>query len=74
MSVLGRQVQPSCQKTCLETLRILSRDKRVLAPVATREGMLILGEMARLKAGEEGDDNQKISEEDTQSEERMRVH
>lgn len=73
LSVLGRQVQPSCQKTCLETLRILSRDKRVLAPVATREGMLILGEMARLNAGEEGDDNQKISQEDTQSEEEERV-
>ncbi|XP_078112862.1 chaperone Ric-8B isoform X2 [Sander vitreus] len=70
LSVLERQVQPSCQKTCLETLRILSRDKRVLAPVATREGMLILGGMARLTAGENGDDNnQKSSQEDTQSEE-----
>lgn len=73
LSVLGRQVQPSCQKICLETLRILSRDKRVLAPVATREGMLILGGMARLKAGEEGDGNQKISQEDTRSEEEERV-
>ncbi|XP_049928658.1 synembryn-B isoform X1 [Epinephelus moara] len=73
LSVLGRQVQPSCQQTCLVTLRILSRDKRVLAPVATREGMLILGGMARLNAGEEGDDNQKNSQEDTQSEEEERV-
>ncbi|KAM6926372.1 chaperone Ric-8B isoform 1-T1 [Lycodopsis pacificus] len=73
LSVLGRRVKPSCQKTCLETLRILSRDKRVLAPVATREGMLILGGMARLNAGEEGDDNQNISQEDTQSEEEERV-
>lgn len=73
LSVLGRQVQPSCQKTCLETLRILSRDKRVLAPVATREGMLILGGMARLNAGEEGYDIQKSSQEDTQSEEEERV-
>ncbi|XP_054475621.1 synembryn-B isoform X2 [Anoplopoma fimbria] len=73
LAVLGRKVKPSCQKTCLETLRILSRDKRVLAPVATREGMLILGGMARLNAGEEGDDNQKISQEDTQSEEEERV-
>uniref|UniRef100_A0A672YGJ6 Synembryn n=1 Tax=Sphaeramia orbicularis TaxID=375764 RepID=A0A672YGJ6_9TELE len=40
LTVLGRQVQPSCQKTCLETLRILSRDKSVLAPVATRKGIL----------------------------------
>lgn len=73
LTVLGRPVQPSCQKTCLETLRILSRDKRVLAPVATREGMLILGGMARLRAGEEGGDDQKSSQEDTQSEEEERV-
>uniref|UniRef100_A0A8P4G7X1 Synembryn n=1 Tax=Dicentrarchus labrax TaxID=13489 RepID=A0A8P4G7X1_DICLA len=73
LTVLGRQVQPSCQKTCLETLRILSRDKRVLAPVATREGMLILGGMARLRAGEEEVDNEKSSEEDALSEEEERV-
>ncbi|KAK5867587.1 hypothetical protein PBY51_012061 [Eleginops maclovinus] len=73
LSVLGRKVHPSCQKTCLETLRILSRDKRVLGPVATREGMLILGGMARLNPGEEGDENQKHSQEDTQSEEEERV-
>ncbi|XP_010772726.1 chaperone Ric-8B isoform X1 [Notothenia coriiceps] len=73
LSVLGRQVQPSCQKTCLETLRILSRDKRVLGPVATREGMLILGGLARLNPGEEGDENQKNGLEDTQSEEEERV-
>ncbi|KAM8892357.1 chaperone Ric-8B isoform 2-T2 [Spinachia spinachia] len=73
LSVLGRQVKPSCQKTCLETLRILSRDKRVLAPVATREGMLILGGMAGLKAGGGGDENRNISQEDTLSEEQERV-
>ncbi|XP_039988548.1 synembryn-B isoform X2 [Xiphias gladius] len=73
LSVLRRQVQPSCQRTCLETLRILSRDKRVLAPVATREGMLTLGGMARLHAGEEGGDKQKSSQEDKQSEEEERV-
>ncbi|KAI9529990.1 Synembryn-B [Dissostichus eleginoides] len=73
LSVLGRQVQPSCQKTCLETLRILSRDKRVLGPVATKEGMLILGGLARLNPGEEGDENQKNGQEDTQSEEEERV-
>ncbi|KAG7521929.1 synembryn-B isoform X1 [Solea senegalensis] len=73
LSVLGGQVQPSCQRTCLETLRILSRDKSVLAPVATREGMLTLGGMARLHDREEGGDNQRVSEEDTQSEEEERV-
>lgn len=74
LTVLGRQVQPSCQKICLETLRILSRDKSVLAPVATRKGMLILGGMAKLSAGEEeGGENPKSLEEDTQSEEEERV-
>ncbi|KAG7217402.1 hypothetical protein INR49_021569 [Caranx melampygus] len=73
LTVLGRQVQPSCQRTCLETLRILSRDKRVLAPVATREGMLTLGRMARLHAREEGCDNEKSSQEEVQSEEEERV-
>lgn len=75
LTVLGREVQPSCQKTCLETLRILSRDKRVLAPVATREGMLILGRMARLHTGEEGGDSQLSgsSQEATLSEEQERV-
>ena len=69
LSVLGRQVQPGCQKTCLESLRILSRDKRVLAPVATREGMLTLGGLARLCAGEEGGDDQPSSQGDTSEEE-----
>uniref|UniRef100_A0A3Q0RA37 Synembryn n=1 Tax=Amphilophus citrinellus TaxID=61819 RepID=A0A3Q0RA37_AMPCI len=73
LTVLGRQVQPSCQKTCLETLRILSRDKRVLAPVATKEGMLILSGMARLQAGEEEDADEKGSQEQTLSEEDKRV-
>ncbi|XP_051807932.1 synembryn-B isoform X2 [Acanthochromis polyacanthus] len=73
LTVLGKQVQPSCQKTCLETLRILSRDKRVLGPVATREGMLILGGMARLRAGQEEGDNQNSSQDCTQSEEEERV-
>ncbi|KAK2842118.1 hypothetical protein Q5P01_012318 [Channa striata] len=71
LSVLGRQVQHSCQKTCLETLRILSRDKRVLAPVATREGMLTLSRMARLQAGKDGSDSQ--DETETEEEEKVVV-
>lgn len=68
LTVLGGQVEPSCQKTCLETLRILSRDKRVLGPVATRDGMLILGRLAGLQAGEEDGDNQMSSpQEDSQT-------
>lgn len=58
LKVLQTQVQPGCQRTCLETLRIMSRDKRVLGPVATREGMLTLGRMAGLHGGRNGDDNQ----------------
>ncbi|KAG5830851.1 hypothetical protein ANANG_G00314940 [Anguilla anguilla] len=38
LRVLGTAVGRACQRTCLETLRILSRDRRVLGPVGTREG------------------------------------
>lgn len=48
LTVLRRPVQPQCQSTCLETMRILSRDKRVLGPVATREGILTLAGLARI--------------------------
>ncbi|KAM6937838.1 chaperone Ric-8B isoform 1-T1 [Xenentodon cancila] len=73
LTVLGRQVHPSCQKTCLETLRILSRDKRVLAPVATEEGMVILVRMARLRAGQEENEDQRSCQGGAQSEEEGRV-
>ncbi|XP_069018091.1 synembryn-B isoform X2 [Embiotoca jacksoni] len=63
LTALGMQMQPGCQRTCLETLRILSRDKRVLAPVATKEGVLILGAMARLRAGEEDEEEEEEEEE-----------
>ncbi|KAM8860606.1 chaperone Ric-8B [Synchiropus picturatus] len=68
LAVLGLPVQPSCQRTCLETLRILSRDKKVLAPVATKEGMLVLGRLARIPTGETGD-----SHSQPQSEEELHV-
>ncbi|KAM4618946.1 chaperone Ric-8B isoform 2-T2 [Polymixia lowei] len=73
LTVLGRQVQPCCQRACLETLRILSRDKRVLGPVATKEGMLVLAGLAQLHGGEEGGDNQNGLKEDTLTEEEERV-
>uniref|UniRef100_A0A3P8V5C0 Synembryn n=1 Tax=Cynoglossus semilaevis TaxID=244447 RepID=A0A3P8V5C0_CYNSE len=73
MSILGKPIQLSCQRTCLETLRILSRDKRVLGPVVTKEGMLTLGGMAKLHTPEAGGDNERTSEEDTRSEEEERV-
>lgn len=68
LAVLGLPVHPSCQRTCLETIRILSRDKKVLAPVATQEGMLVLGRLARIPAGETGG-----SQSPPQSEEDLKV-
>ncbi|KAG7454768.1 hypothetical protein MATL_G00263200 [Megalops atlanticus] len=52
LKVLGRPVSSLCLSTCLGTLRILSRDKRVLAPVATREGMSALARLAGLLPSE----------------------
>jgi len=49
-------VQPCCQRASLETLRILSRDKRALSPMATREGMLVLAGLAKLHPTQEGGD------------------
>lgn len=46
LTVLGQSVRPQCQSTCLETMRILSRDKRVLGPVATYDGMVTLARLA----------------------------
>lgn len=48
LGVLGRVAQPCCKSTCLETLRILSRDKRVLGPVSTHEGILTLAGLAHI--------------------------
>ncbi|XP_028306333.1 chaperone Ric-8B isoform X2 [Gouania willdenowi] len=78
LTVLGREVPPTCQKTCLETLRILSRDKRVPTPVANRDGMLILGEMAKLwteeeEEEEEEENKQQSSEGKALTEEQQRV-
>lgn len=73
LTVLGKPIKPCCQRTCLETLRILSRDKRVLGPVATREGMLVLAELARLCGGKEGCDRHSSHAEEAQSEEQERV-
>lgn len=73
LTILQRQVRPRYQRTCLETLRILSRDKRVLAPVATKDGMLLLGQLARLHGGHNGDDNQNSTQEDDRSEDEEKV-
>lgn len=67
LTVMGRKLQPGCQKTCLETLRILSRDKLILQPFASKEGMLTLAKMARLVGEQDGGDEHKSSGEDALS-------
>ncbi|KAI7802232.1 synembryn-B [Triplophysa rosa] len=69
LTVLRRSARPLCQSTCLETMRILSRDKSVLGPVATRKGILTLVGLARIRAL--GDDGEPF--EDAQSGEEERV-
>ncbi|KAK3535695.1 hypothetical protein QTP70_020572, partial [Hemibagrus guttatus] len=39
LSFLDRDVQPSCKLACLETIRILSRDKSSLAPFSSRRAI-----------------------------------
>ncbi|XP_056907570.1 synembryn-B isoform X1 [Takifugu flavidus] len=73
LTILQRRVRPRYQRTCLETLRILSRDKRVLAPVATKDSILLLGGLARLHGGHNGDDNQNSTHEDDRSEDEEKV-
>ncbi|XP_075712188.1 chaperone Ric-8B [Rhinoderma darwinii] len=46
--VLDKGTSTVCQILCLEALRILSRDKKVLAPVTTKKNMEILMNMAKL--------------------------
>ncbi|XP_075870839.1 chaperone Ric-8B isoform X2 [Nelusetta ayraudi] len=73
LAVMDRKLQPGCQKTCLETLRILSRDKLILQPFASKEGMLTLGKMARLVSEQEGGDDQKSSGENALSDVESKV-
>ncbi|XP_072256509.1 chaperone Ric-8B [Pyxicephalus adspersus] len=46
--VLDKGTSTSCQIACLEALRILSRDKKVLVPVMTRENIKTLIKLAKL--------------------------
>ncbi|KAL2093454.1 hypothetical protein ACEWY4_010766 [Coilia grayii] len=71
LEVLVRAAQPRCQSTCLETLRILSRDKRVLGPVSTRDGILTLARLARIGPDDprtDTDKDDKQTEEEQQQE------
>lgn len=47
--VLDNGASTPCQIICLETLRILSRDKKVLAPVTTKDNMHTLLKLAKLE-------------------------
>ncbi|XP_048404405.1 synembryn-B isoform X1 [Stegostoma tigrinum] len=49
LKTLQKDLGPSCQATCLETIRILSRDKKILAPLTTRPAMLALMRLAGLE-------------------------
>ncbi|KAM7396103.1 hypothetical protein PAMP_019172 [Pampus punctatissimus] len=46
LAFLNRELQPSCQLACLETVRILSRDKNCLDPFISRSAMSTLARYA----------------------------
>ncbi|TMS06704.1 Synembryn-A [Larimichthys crocea] len=46
LSFLNRELQPSCQLACLETVRILSRDKHCLHPFISHSAMSTLARYA----------------------------
>ncbi|KAM5289295.1 chaperone Ric-8B isoform 6-T6 [Ctenodactylus gundi] len=58
--ILVKDVPTTCQVSCLEVLRILSRDKKILVPVTTKENMQILLRLAKLS--ESDDSLEKVSE------------
>lgn len=51
LGFLNRDLQPSCQVACLETIRILSRDKECLGPFITCSAMSTLGRYAGIAVG-----------------------
>lgn len=50
---LERVLQPSCQVTCLESIRILSRDKRCLGPFTTMDSLKTLARHAGIDYSEQ---------------------
>ncbi|NXP58970.1 RIC8B protein, partial [Chloropsis cyanopogon] len=60
LNILEKGTKTSCQVACLEALRILSRDKKVLVPVTTKRNMQILMKLAKLDTVE--DPLEKVSE------------
>ncbi|NWI01098.1 RIC8B protein, partial [Tichodroma muraria] len=53
LNILDKDTKTSCQVACLEALRILSRDKKVLVPVTTKRNMQILMKLAKLDTVED---------------------
>ncbi|XP_042202446.1 synembryn-A isoform X1 [Callorhinchus milii] len=53
MRFLERDLQPSCQLACLETVRILSRDKSNLGPFTSKGAMLSLARHGGIQYREE---------------------
>nr|XP_033807546.1 synembryn-B isoform X3 [Geotrypetes seraphini] len=53
LNLLKTGTKPSSQLRCLEALRILSRDKKVLIPVASKENLQVLLRLAWLDPGQE---------------------
>lgn len=51
--MLGQPAEESCHLACLETLRILSREKKCLDDVFTDEVLAALGHTAELTVEEE---------------------
>ncbi|KAJ8417098.1 hypothetical protein AAFF_G00283250 [Aldrovandia affinis] len=52
LGFLERDLQPSCQLACLETIRILSRDKSSLGPFTTRPAIQTLSRHAGIAPGD----------------------
>ncbi|XP_069575713.1 synembryn-A [Brachyistius frenatus] len=51
LGFLNRELQPSCLLACLETVRILSRDKHCLDPFTSRSAMSTLARYAGIAVG-----------------------
>ncbi|XP_076878426.1 chaperone Ric-8A [Brachyhypopomus gauderio] len=52
LAFLERDLQPSCKLACLETIRILSRDRSSLGPFSSRRAILTLARHAAVSHGE----------------------
>ncbi|XP_015258415.1 PREDICTED: synembryn-A-like [Cyprinodon variegatus] len=63
LNFLNRELQPSCLLACLETVRILTRDKHCLDPFIGRSAMLTLARYAGIAIDQPAHTNQGLLEE-----------